>query len=234
MHQLLITTPAAHLMLPAPVVTHEQYVQSVYRLACKRANPSTRQHLEAIKLVYGAGPSGVRGVTYFSRWKNGHDEAYPFVEICAFAERDWLQIAGTVLHELGHVMAGPGAGHGIDWRASCLALGLQNFEAAGTDYQENTFQPDMFAAVWELPRPNDGEPSDTAARAGAPGAGLFTNLRPCTAGLGTRGGKSRGAGSGSRSIKVSCPECGYTARITRKWLDVGPPSCGAGHGPLSE
>lgn len=222
------------LTAPAPTVTHEQYVQSVYHLACDRAEPETRKQLEVIKLVYGAGPNGVRGVTYYGRWKNGHAEAYPFVEICAFAERDWLQIAGTVLHELGHVIAGPLAGHGKDWHAAGRLLGLQNFEAAGTDYQPHTFQPDMYAAVWALPRPTDGAPSDHAARAGLPGAGLFVNLKPCTAGLGTRGGRSRGKGSGSRSIKTTCIECGYTARVTRKWLDIGAPHCGAGHGPMVE
>ena len=31
---------------------------------------------------------------------------------------------------------------------------------------------------------------------------------------------------GSRLLKVLCPECGYTVRVTRKWLDAaGPPWC---------
>jgi hypothetical protein len=29
----------------------------------------------------------------------------------------------------------------------------------------------------------------------------------------------------TRLLKVQCPVCDYTARITRKWLDVGLPSC---------
>jgi hypothetical protein len=29
----------------------------------------------------------------------------------------------------------------------------------------------------------------------------------------------------TRMIKCTCPECGYTARTTRQWLEVGPPHC---------
>jgi len=36
----------------------------------------------------------------------------------------------------------------------------------------------------------------------------------------------------TRLLKVSCPECGYVARVSRKWLDeVGPPHCPK-HGPM--
>ena len=29
----------------------------------------------------------------------------------------------------------------------------------------------------------------------------------------------------TRLIKTECPRCGYTARVARKWLDVGSPIC---------
>ena len=49
----------------------------------------------------------------------------------------------------------------------------------------------------------------------------------CGAGYGTRGGTSRGEGSGSRYLKVVCqhPGCGYQVRVTRKWLALGTPQC---------
>jgi len=50
---------------------------------------------------------------------------------------------------------------------------------------------------------------------------------------GTRGGKSKGPGSGSRLNKVCCETCGYTARVSRKWLDVGAPHC-PDHGAMQE
>ena len=30
---------------------------------------------------------------------------------------------------------------------------------------------------------------------------------------------------GTRMIKAHCPGCGYTVRLTRKWLDVAAPAC---------
>lgn len=35
----------------------------------------------------------------------------------------------------------------------------------------------------------------------------------------------------TRLLKVECGQCGYTVRLTRKWLDVGPPGCPE-HGPM--
>lgn len=37
---------------------------------------------------------------------------------------------------------------------------------------------------------------------------------------------------GTRLIKASCSECGYTVRVTQKWLDVGPPHCPV-HGAMA-
>lgn len=33
---------------------------------------------------------------------------------------------------------------------------------------------------------------------------------------------------GTRMLKIGCPECGYTARTTAKWLAVGLPTCACG------
>ncbi|TQV78515.1 transcription elongation protein SprT [Denitrobaculum tricleocarpae] len=44
--------------------------------------------------------------------------------------------------------------------------------------------------------------------------------------------KDKAPGQTSRMIKVSCSECGYVARVSRKWLsEVGPPHCPL-HGPM--
>jgi len=46
------------------------------------------------------------------------------------------------------------------------------------------------------------------------GTPLQLKLRPCGAGVGAKGGKSRGAGSGSRLRKFVC-DCGVIARVAR-------------------
>jgi hypothetical protein len=35
----------------------------------------------------------------------------------------------------------------------------------------------------------------------------------------------------TRLVKAECRQCGYTVRVTRKWVEVGPPCCPL-HGPM--
>lgn len=109
---------------------HETYIRQVADLALARL-PKKKQSKIQAKLCYGAGQPGLRGVTYYSVWQNGEPEPIPFVEICAFGEEDDVQLAGTTIHELAHVLAGSAAGHGKDWRRACERLGLRRAKAAG-------------------------------------------------------------------------------------------------------
>lgn len=212
--------------------THEDYVKDVAAFVVEHAdlNPTEYQQLAAIKLVYGSGPNGTRGVTFFNRWKcDGEDNAVPFVEVSAFGQRDPIQLAGTTVHELAHVLAGWQAGHDKDWKAACERLGLQNMQAAGTDYQlAQTFQPWLRDYVEKLAPPDEGAPvASLLAPGGAvsPGLGAMPyglrtfKLKGCQAGIGTRGGKSRGTGSGSRLRKYQCP-CGQIIRAATDQLKV--------------
>lgn len=211
-------------------VTHEQFIQSVADAAIARLPEEEHAAFEGIKLVYGAGQNGVRGITYYHKWRsNGCDHAKPFVEIAAFTQENWVQVAGTTIHELGHVLAGFEAGHGKKWKDACKRLGLRRALAAGQTYMLAYFAPDIRNLIAQLPKPDEGEPVAHLPM----GGGGRAKPRACPTGIGTRGGKSRGAGSGSRLIKVACAECGYTARVTRKWLDIGAPHCPL-HGEMAE
>jgi len=212
--------------LPAPHFTHEQFVHAV------RAHVATRPGCAAVKtakLTYGVGPGYARGVTYYGAWRNGEPQAVCFVEVCATGEEG-------ATHECAHILAGNIAGHGADWKAACATLGLTTAEASGQVYASGHFALDVQAFLATLPAPNDGAPAFGSAS--APGIGLppTTGARGrCRAGWGVRGGKSRGAGSGSRLLKVACA-CGYTARVTGKWLAKGAPLCPTceGHPPLKQ
>ena len=144
-------------------------------------------------------------VTSSTAWKNGctHD----FIEVAATGEENHVQLAGTTLHELAHTLAGPGTGHGREWKAACAVLGLQHAEAAGQEYSADHFDAAVWAKIEALPHPSDGQP--TFQTGGSPAAPrLRLRPRPCSLGIGTRGGRSRGAGSGSRMrlYVCSCPE----------------------------
>ena len=189
--------------------THEQFVERVYKAVMAQAlDDKDKAALQRIKLVYGAGQAGLRGVTYYNRWGGKDDgQAMPFVEVCAFGQESIVQLAGTTVHELGHVAAGWEAGHGKDWVSACARLGLNGVRAVGTDYQWSMFDPKLRRKLEKLPMPDDGKP---VALAGMPIPGRSGNRmvapKPCGAGIGTKGGKSRGAGSGSRLRLYEC-EC---------------------------
>lgn len=192
--------------------THEAFIASVAAMAIARlADPVDIAAVGGIKLVFGAGINGVRGITYFNRWKPGETEAKPFVEIAAFTKESWVQLAGTTIHELGHVLAGWEAGHAKPWHEACERLGLRRIRAAGTSYCLAHFAPELRLAIASLAKPDDGEPVQSFSA-----QGLKVQGKGCQAGVGTRGGKSRGAGSGSRLRLFEC-ECvpPVKARVAR-------------------
>lgn len=181
-------------------ITHEQYIERIVAAVIAGAEPDDRERLQRCRIVYGAGQPGLRGVTYYDRWTRGKDDEVALVEICAFGEESPVQVAGTVIHELAHVVAGFGAGHGSDWRKACARLGLRVARAGGQNYLLAAFRSDLRAVVSES-LPADGHPSGWPMIGGKP---VRPAARPCPMGIGTRGGKSRGKGSGSRLRKWTC------------------------------
>lgn len=227
--------------MKATVHTHETYVQAVRDLAIARGLESGRitdeqaSQLRAVKLVYGLGlRGGYRGVTTYGTWQNGGPVPTDAVEITATGEENWLQLACTTVHELAHVLGGHGAGHSDAWKGLCDRLGLRRAKAAGMRYSLAALDPTLRERVYALAATvKDGGP--TFMQALTP-IRMPATPRPCSAGIGTRGGTSRGAGSGSRLLKVQCDTCGYVVRVTRSWLDKGAPLCGAeqgAHGPMA-
>jgi hypothetical protein len=222
-------------------MTHEEFIHAV-RLAASLSpalKDGERDKVLAVKLMYGIGERGLRGVTYYGKWNTlGHGAgtgkagACPdcppvdLAEVCAAGEESPVQIAGTTIHELGHVLAGWGSGHGKEWKLACERLGLRHVKAAGTRYLMANFQPRVREVIASMGTPSDGRPMfrDGSLATGTPGI--------CTQGVGTRGGKSRGTGSGSRMLKVVCPQgqCNevggaYVARVSQLWLNEGAPLC---------
>lgn len=203
--------------------THEQFIHAVRDIAVQRLNEADRAAVLDAKLVYGAGSKATRGVTYFGCWKNGHDHA--FAEVCAFGEDSTIQVAGTTLHELAHVLAGPRAGHGKGWLDACKRLGLLFVRAGGTNYSLACFAQDIRMEIAALPQPTDGKPQPFGGIA-PNGTPLKFKLRPCSAGVGAKGGKSRGVGSGSRLRKFVCG-CGVIVRVGRDEFNATCNDCGS-------
>lgn len=221
-------TPLFSLRPPrlTPALTHESFVHAVRALALEFAAHASDHGVEPLtqagferaagaKLVYGRGMTGLRGITQFQAWKHEHPDHHELIEICALGEESWVQLAGSTIHELAHAAAGPGAGHGKLWRQACASLGLRRIKAAGTVYNLANFAPWVRERLWLLPKPADGNPNNTLQF----GTQLLTfKQRPCSHGVGSRGGKSRGIGSGSRLRKYICDH-GQIIRASTDSLD---------------
>lgn len=187
--------------------THEQFIQQVRDIVVADAlrrqaiTEDEATKLGHAKLVYGIGDGRARGVTYYEAWQNGIGKVEA-VEICATAEESWVQLAGTTIHELAHVLMGFGHGHDGEWKDAAVRLGfVKRPAAAGQVYYLSLIRPEIRRQVHELAAEiADGRPEFARL-------GYFTATpRPCTQGTGTRGGKSRGKGSGSRMRLWEC-EC---------------------------
>lgn len=198
-------------------MTHEEFIQTVRKIALAFAGSALDaiqvNKLETTKLVYGLGEPGTRGITWYNKWQ--HHCGGDLIEICAFGEEDWVQLAGTTIHELGHVLAGPGVGHAKEWKDACAKLGLRRVHAAGTQYLLANFDPTVRNRLALLDKPKDGKPAVLGA--GLTGIAM-PKARICTQGVGSRGGKSRGAGSGSRLRKYVCGH-GQIIRASTDELD---------------
>ena len=193
--------------------THERYLQGARDAIIANAQAAgtiTAEQAERAlhaKLLYGVGDGSYRGICYHAAWENGIGRV-DIVEIAASGQESFVQLAGTALHELAHVLAGPGAGHDTTWKDMAVALGfVKRPEAAGQSYHLAMFSPALRHRIYALAAEiGDGSPAFRVYGPGA-AAGAVTvtaKLRPCSMGVGTKGGTSRGKGSGSRLRLWEC------------------------------
>jgi len=127
-------------------------------------------------------------------------DGHPAIFISPVHESPW-EVLETLLHEMVH--ASGARGHRGEFVKVARELG--------------------FVAPWKSTpsTPELKERLETLART----LGEFPHSRVNAGGglLGT--GPDRPPVQGTRMIKCSCPDCGYTLRTTRKWLDIATPIC---------
>jgi hypothetical protein len=177
-------------------VTRDEFLEAIRAVAIARLNdPVGKARLSAVKLSYGMSHPARFGVCIFKAWTNDNCPT-DFVEISACTEQSIYQLAETALHELAHSLAGWSAGHDKRWREAAQKLGLLYPKPVGSHNSPVVFAPDVLAELALLGELTDGRPAFTQAASGTSPI--------CPIGIGTKGGKSRGRGAGSRLRLFVC------------------------------
>jgi hypothetical protein len=150
------------------------------------------------------------------------DGVQDVIQVSALFGESLLEKWCTIAHELAHVLAGPGTGHGPAWKEAARKLRLINPRATGAA-QSDDLDPVLIEVLQSIPLPTDGAPICDEE------AGVRNKIRKgCTVGVGTHGGKSRGVGSGSR-LRLwicSCPRP-YRVRVASNDFYARCLRCGA-------
>jgi hypothetical protein len=186
--------------------THEAYLRAIRSVLAARLNEDERIKVLGTELLYGAGRPSVYGICFYNRWKR--EQTHDVIEISAFNEESPAQLWETVAHELAHVVAGCGVGHGPAWKAAAKRLGLRRPVASGPACIED-LDPQVMEVLGTIPVPQDGNPvtrSESVVRT------VNTAGTACPLGIGTQGGTSRGPGSGSRLRLYMC-ECERSVKV---------------------
>lgn len=170
---------------------------------------------EKIRFAIAFPSTGRKGKRLGECWHSSTsgDESYEiFIRADQFQP---VEVLGVLVKELVHTVLPVDAGHGKKFKDAALKIGLQAGDNKGGMRQ---------AKPGPLLEKRLGELADSLGP--LPHARLNIEQQPMTALAIDRPKKQ-----GTRMLKAECPgkngeECGYTVRLTAKWVkDVGSPLC---------
>lgn len=184
-----------------------------------RLNEEERKKLLSTELLYGMAGPGVYGTCLYERWFR--DGVQDVIQVSAFVGETLLEKWITIAHELGHVLAGQGKGHGPEWKTAARRLGLLNPKATDVGCIDD-LDADLVKVLQAIPLPTDGQPI-----CDAPGGSRTTTVGGCKAGIGTRDGKTHGPGTGRLRLWLcQCPRP-YRVRVASDDFRARCLNCGA-------
>lgn len=162
--------------------------------------------LPKIRMSIGFPSQGARGKSIGQCWDGSASEDGTFEILIRPDRYEALDVAAILAHEIGHAAVGIAAGHGPKFKKCVTAIGL-------TGPMRSTVAGPEFVA-WVDP--------------------LLRKIGPlphARLGFGPSTGPKR---QSIRMIKATCEcdGCGYTVRLARKWLEIGPPICPAHGEPM--
>lgn len=193
--------------------------------------------LPPYRVSMGLPSSGMRAPVAGECWSKtvSADEHY---EIFINPVRDdSVAIGATLAHELAHAAVGLQCGHKGDFAKVVSALGFgrpYTSTEAGTTPVVRAWLQGMINDLGRIPHARLSTPRDeaTPVRRGVGGV----ELKSAAVATAPRGAdepeSNRPPKQTTRLMKAECAECGYTVRVTSKWLEVGPPHCPV-HGAMA-
>lgn len=202
---------------PAPVNQHDNR-ESWLRSATHELRPyfETQGYPlpDAIRFAIAFPSTGKKGRHPGECWhpETSADQHYEIIIRADMAEP--LDVLGQLVHQLVHAALPPDAGHGKAFKAAALKIGLtgkMRHATPGLLLNERLLQ--VAEALGPLPH-----------------ASLDLSRNPDGRRPADRPKKQK-----ARLLKAECKAdgCGYSVRVTSKWIkDVGPPGCPK-HGPMT-
>jgi len=131
-------------------------------------------------------------------WSDKNSEDQTFEVFISPLLKDSVEVGGVVVHELVHCAVGLECGHRGAFKQLAKKLNLEGKMTATTVGEE------LKTRLMEL----------IVVLGDYPHARLVISNRPKT--------------QTTRMRLIRCPDCGYQARTTAKWLEVGVPTCPCG------
>ena len=162
--------------------------------------------LPPLRFAIGFPSTGKRGKRIGECWDGSASEDGRFEVLIRPDLADPVEVAAVLAHELVHAAVGCEVGHKGPFRKVATYIGLEG---------------KMTATV----------PGETFKRSIAPILAEVGPLPHARLRFGMSSGPKKQT---ARLVKAYCPECGYTVRVTRKWLDsAGAPLCPEHLAPLT-
>lgn len=188
--------------------------------------------LPAFRVAVGFTSSGRVSHIGGECWHKSKSDDGRFEILIAPHVAESMQAAAILAHELTHAAVGFEHGHKGDF-AKCMAqLGMQRpftNSIAGPAFKE--FAQPFLDALGAFPHSRLNFDKQTQApkpitrrddQAADDGELEEDSDDGAVVGVGSSNAKKK---QSTRLVKAACGECGYTVRVTRRWLEVGAPHC---------
>lgn len=189
--------------------------------------------LPAFRVAVGFPSNGIKSGAIGECWdaKASGDNTF---EIYVRPDKaDPAEVAFVLAHELVHAAVGLKHGHKGEFARVALALGFPRplTNAAPPTPALQAWFDEILPQVGPMPHAALRWREGRAIVAKRKGGGVIV---PEAAGRGADDEpvSNRPKPQTARLLKACCAECGYTVRVTAKWLEVGPPHCPV-HGAMT-